>query len=170
MKLSDNTRRFVHIIGKIPMFEGLNPVQAVEILKICTPRALANKEPVCLHSTDPTEMFVLLSGKLAVFAPEGTLLTHLSPITTVGEMGLFTNQPRTATVVAIESSSVFQINRTKLNILIKKHPEIGFKIYHNIIYTLSHRLEQNNNRLVVTQQELESLRTQVPLRLAISAA
>ena len=81
MHLSETTRRFVRIIGKIPMFEGLNPTQAVEILKICKPRTLSNKEPVCLHSTSPTEMFVLLSGKLAVFAPEGTLLTHLSPIT-----------------------------------------------------------------------------------------
>jgi CRP-like cAMP-binding protein len=106
-------------------------------------------------------MFVLLTGTLSVTALEGTVLTSLSPITIVGEMGLITGQPRSATVVAESQISVFEISKLKFEILMKKYPEIGFKTYRNIIHILSERLDNNNTLLASGQRELASLRDQV---------
>ena len=102
------------------------------------------------NGTKSTEMFVLLTGTLSVTALEGTVLTSLSPITIVGEMGLITGQPRSATVVAESQISVFEISKIKFEILMKKYPEIGFKTYRNIIHILSERLD-NNNTLVLAE-------------------
>ena len=161
MQLNRNAQRFIQIIGKIPMFSGLSPAQALQILKICKPLSFAQKETLCAHGTKSTEMFVLLTGTLFVTALDGTVLTKLSPITIVGEMGLVTGQPRSATVMAESQISVFEISKLKFDILMKKYPEIGFKIYRNIIHILSERLDNNNTQLANGQRELVSLRDQV---------
>ena len=93
-KLSENTRRFVHILDKIPLFQRLTPAQAVENLKICKPQSFSQKEVLCEFGSKSTEMHILLLGKLVVTAQDGTALTSLTPITTVGEMGVIKAQPR----------------------------------------------------------------------------
>ncbi|MDP6038924.1 MAG: cyclic nucleotide-binding domain-containing protein [Candidatus Latescibacteria bacterium] len=161
MQLNSNAQRFIQIIGKIPMFEGLTPPQALQILRACKPLSYAQREILCEHGTKSTEMFVLLTGTLSVAAPDGTILTSLSPITIVGEMGLITGQPRSATVVAESQISVFEISKIKFEVLIKKFPEIGFKIYRNIIHIISERLDNNNTLLANGQRELANLRDQM---------
>ncbi len=160
MQLTDNTRRFIQIIDKIPMFQRLNPPQALEILKMCKPLSFSGREIVCEQGTKSTEMYVLLTGKLTVAAPDGTALANLSPITIVGEMGLITGQPRSATVITAQAASVFEISKIKFDILLKKHPEIGFVIYRNIIHILSQRLDDNNHQLAATQRKLDAIQSQ----------
>ncbi|MCZ6634554.1 MAG: cyclic nucleotide-binding domain-containing protein [bacterium] len=163
MQLTDNTRRFIQIIDKIPMFHRLKPNQALEILRLCKPCAFSNREIVCEHGTHSAEMYILLSGELIVTAPDGTPLTKLSPVTIVGEMGLITGQPRSATVIAKGLSNVFEIPKLKFDILLKKYPEIGSVIYRNIIYILSQRLGENNKLLAASQRELANVRSQAAM-------
>ena len=158
MKLSDSTRRFIHILEKIPMFERLTPSQALEILKICTPRSFAAREVVCEFDSKSTEMYILLSGRLVVTAPDGTPITYLTPITSVGEMGVLTGQPRSARVVAAEPSNVFLLTRIKFEVLIRKFPDAGFVIFRNIIQTLSSRLGSTNDQLTASHRELAELK------------
>ena len=160
MEINDSTKRFLNILGKIPMFQRLLPAQALEILKICAPRSLGNRERVCEYGTKSTEMFILLSGSLTVMAPDGTPLTKLQPITTVGEMGLITGQPRAATVVAENKANIFVLPKIKFEVLMKKYPDIGFIIYRNIIQILSQRLEGTNKQLVDCKHELSELQSQ----------
>ena len=163
MQLTDNTRRFIQIIDKIPMFQRLKPNQALEILKLCKPCAFSNREIVCEHGTRSAEMYILLNGKLVVTAPDATPLTTLSPVTIVGEMGLVTGRPRSATVIAEGPSSVFEISKLKFDIVLKKYPEIGSIIYRNIIHILSQRLDGNNKLLAASQRELANMRPQAAM-------
>jgi CRP-like cAMP-binding protein len=158
MKLSESTQRFIHILEKIPMFQRLTPSQALEILKICTPRAFSPMEVVCEYDSKSTEMFILLSGRLVVTAPDGTAITHLTPVTSVGEMGVLTGQTRSARVVAAEPSNVFVLTRIKFEVLIRKFPDAGFVIFRNIIDTLSSRLGSTNDQLTTAQRQLAELR------------
>jgi len=161
MNFTDNTRRFIQIIDKIPMFEGLKPFQALEILKLCKPRGFSDREVLCKQGTRSTEMFILLSGNLLVTAPDGTLLTKLAPITIVGEMGLITGDPRSANVIADQKASVFEVSKIKFDVLMKKSPDIGFRIYRNIIHILSQRLGNNNKQLAESQRALAKMKEQV---------
>lgn len=158
MNFNNNTRRFIQIIDKIPMFEGLKPVQALEILKVCKPRGFSHHEILCKHGTRSTEMFVLLTGELLVTAIDGTPLTKLTPITIVGEMGLITGAPRSANVIAEKQASVFEISKIKFDVLMKKSPDIGFRIFRNIIGILSERLENNNKQLASSQKALADMK------------
>ena len=167
MNFNNNTRRFIQIIDKIPMFEGLKPVQALEILKLCRPRGFSHHEVLCKHGTRSTEMYILLTGTLVVTAPDGTPLTKLSPITIVGEMGLITGSPRSANVISEQQTSVFEISKLKFDVLMKKSPDIGFRIYRNIIHILSQRLDNNNQQLAESQRELTSMKEKVAAQPAI---
>tara|TARA_Y100000588_G_scaffold355734_1_gene411263 strand:+ start:683 stop:952 length:270 start_codon:yes stop_codon:yes gene_type:complete len=89
-------------------------------------------------------MHILLSGALGVNATDGTRIAELFPITSVGEMGVIAGEPRTATVVAHNRASVFDLSKIKLEVLLKKYPDIGFLIYRNVIGLLSERLNNTN--------------------------
>lgn len=158
MQPRESTRRFIKIIDKIPMFQKLNPNQAIEILKICKPRSFGSNQIVCEHGTNSTEMFILLSGKLTIVASDGIPLTQLSPITIVGEMGVITGSPRSARVVTEEKVSIFEISKLKFDLLIKKDPDMGFIVYRNFIRVLSQRLDQTNEKLSSCNRELTSIR------------
>ena len=81
----------------------------------------------------------------------------------MGEIGLVTGQPRSATVIAEGASSVFEISKLKFDILLKKYPEIGSIIYRNIIHILSERLDGNNKLLAASQRELANMRSQAAM-------
>ena len=162
MEITENNKLFISILAKIPMFQRLQPVQALEILKICKPTSFDDRETLVAHGSKSTEMYILLSGKLVVTAPDGTALTTLIPITSVGEMGIITNQPRTANVIVSGKASVFEISKIKLEVLLKKFPDIGFVVFRNIILTLSDRLDNTNQQLVESQHEAELLRLGEP--------
>jgi CRP-like cAMP-binding protein len=141
------------------MFQRLLPRQSLEILKICRPRSFSDREVVFEYGHKSAEMHILLSGTLAVNASDGTRIAELSPITSVGEMGVITGEPRTATVVAFKRASVFELSKIKLEVLLKKYPDIGFVIYRNIIGLLSERLDNTNKDLISCQQELAEIKS-----------
>ena len=64
MEITENTKRFIGILAKIPMFQRLQPVQALEILKICKPTSFDDRETLVEHGSKSTEMYILLSGTL----------------------------------------------------------------------------------------------------------
>ena len=162
MEITEHTQRFIGILAKIPMFQRLQPVQALEILKICKPKTFEDREALFDQGSKRTEMYILLSGELVVTALDGTALTKLSPITSVGEMGIVTNEPRTATVIASGKTNVFEISKIKFEVLLKKFPDTGFIIFRNIILTLSSRLNSTNLQFVESQKAAELLRDRAP--------
>ena len=149
--------RFVRIIAKIPMFRGLRPEQALEILKAVEPKAFAPKEMVCGHGSKSSEMFILLSGQLAVRSKDGMPLATIYPIVTVGEMGIVTGHPRSATVIAVKQSNTLMLPRLKFDLLLKRYPEVGLTIYRNLIGTLTDRISENNRQITAYQKKLEAL-------------
>jgi CRP-like cAMP-binding protein len=106
-------------------------------------------------------MYVLLSGSLLVTSVDGTPLTRLSPITVVGELGLITGSPRSANVMAEQQASVFEVSKLKFDVVMKKYPDIGFRIYRNIIDLISQRLDNNNRLLSKSQKALADMQEQV---------
>ena len=63
------------------------------------------------------------------------------------------------TVVAHKRASVFELSKIKLEVLLKKYPDIGFLIYRKIMGLLSERLNNTNKDLIACQQELAEIKT-----------
>ena len=89
-------------------------------------------------------MYILSTGLVEVYKNYGRqgelCMATLSPGDFFGEMSLFLNKGRTATIVAKENASVFVINRTDILEFLKTQPEAAF----SFIQTLCARLESTN--------------------------
>ena len=69
--------------------------------------------------------------------------------TMVGEMGLFLNQPRTATVVVSESSVLYRLSVEAYERMKHADPELALHLYQWIGRVLATRLTENNSTLEV---------------------
>jgi NTE family protein len=71
-------------------------------------------------------MYVLLSGGLASYAPVGSdrrrFLNRIVAGETVGEMGLISGRPRSATVVALRDSELVRLSREAFDGMLRHHP------------------------------------------------
>lgn len=73
-------------------------------------------------------MYVLLSGRLLVKQTDGKTIAQIGRGQTVGEMGVITNEPRSATVVAMRESILLKLEQNRFTELWKSHPSLLFEI------------------------------------------
>jgi CRP/FNR family cyclic AMP-dependent transcriptional regulator len=85
---------------------------------------------------DPSEgWFVLLNGKVGVVKRDLSITEFSEPGTVFGELGCFLNIPRTATLQALEPTSLLYVRLT-IDDLVSHHPAIA----RNIILSLAERV------------------------------
>ena len=129
-----------NIVGKLRMFQGLSPSESTIVLKACDYKAYEPKEVIYQAGDPGKEMLILLQGQLRVLGEAGTELGVIASGACCGEMGLFTGQPRSATIVSEGKSSGFVITRSQLDGALRMAPETHVKILQNIIAMISERL------------------------------
>jgi sulfate permease, SulP family len=92
----------------------------------------------------PDDVFVLESGRLQVemVTPEGTRvrLRTLLPGVMVGEIAMYTGDPRTADVVAETPSVVLRLSRASIERMEATEPELAAALHRWLARTLSERL------------------------------
>jgi CRP-like cAMP-binding protein len=93
-----------------------------------------------------TDVFVVISGKLEVRAKQEdgseTLLAHVVPGETLGEISLFNPGPATATVTALEFSQLWRITDTDLISFMEENPGAGNILLRTLATILAQRLRQ----------------------------
>ena len=90
-------------------------------------------------------MLILLQGQLTIVSGSGKPVGSVSAGTPIGEMGVFTGQPRSATVVASDKSAGVAIRKIDLDALLGRDPVIHVKILKNVVALLSERLMDANS-------------------------
>ena len=133
-------------LRKIPIFKDLSPSQAKDVLAICRLVEFGAGEVVCKRNSPSEEMWILISGELAVLSEDGACLADLHPVTTVGEMGLVTRQGRSAQVEATKPSKAMVLNRRPFNALLKNDEAIKVKVYHSVVEELANKIINDNVR------------------------
>ena len=141
------TGMIITAVGELSLFQGLTEEQIVYLLSVCQGREYKAGEVVCDAGTDSTEMFLLLAGELSVSTESGIPIATLTPVTTVGEMGIITGQPRTATVQAAEESEAFVINKHQFEQSVQEDENMGVKVYRNVAHGLCDKIIKDNIRV-----------------------
>ena len=148
-------KALVQVLKKIPLFRDLSPSQIQKVLVICSAKSYCANEVICGKGSSSGEMYILLSGQLAIKKSDGSLITTLFPVTTVGELGIVTRQPRNVLIEATSPSSLLAIKRARFDLLLKNDPDMPVKIYRNVILMLSNRFINENVRVSDFFQERE---------------
>ena len=87
-----------------------------------------------------TDMFILLEGNLAKRTSTGVEVSKINPVGLVGEMGILTDEPRSANVTTLENVMGFIIKKDELTDLFTRNAEICQKILLNVVQILSRKL------------------------------
>ena len=145
----------VNVLGKIPVFKGLNPLQVKKVLALCIHKSMKKGETLCKVGTPSDEMYVLLTGQLGIYTAEGIRVATTLPVTTVGEMGVLTGEPRSASVVVSSPSNIFTISKVRFDLLLREEHQMRAIIYKNIIDVLAGKLNNDNIRMMDYQAKID---------------
>jgi CRP-like cAMP-binding protein len=96
------------VIGRIPLFQGLDTRHRRTIARCAFERSFAPGDVIIRQGEPGLGMFMIASGKVEVVqerdGEERRLATH-GPAEFFGEIALLTDQPRTATIRAVEPTT-----------------------------------------------------------------
>ena len=140
----------VEILRKIPLFATLKSEELEAISKVSVDKKFSKDQIILLESEDGDTLFIIIEGKVKVtaFSENGkeVILSILYERDFFGDMSLLDGKPRSASVVAIEDSSVKMIRRPDFIRLLENHPNIALKL-----------LEAMTLRLRKADERIESL-------------
>jgi len=151
-KRSEQKARLTAFLQKIPLFSDLPPVTLRKILAVSSKIVIDEGQLLCKKGEKSNAMYILLSGRLAVKIGDTAPVATIEPINSIGEMGVFTGEPRTAYVQAMQKSALLLLSRNDMNALIRRDTDFGVKIMSKVIKILADRIGSDNQRM----QEMQS--------------
>lgn len=129
-------------IARVPLFEGLPPVQLEDLAMIVTDQVFRKGETIFSEGEDGNGFFVVISGRVKIFklSAEGKeqILHFFGPGEPFGEVPVFAGQHFPANAAAMEESRVFFFPRKSFVELIKRNPSLAL----NMLAVLSRRLRR----------------------------
>ncbi len=146
-KPDKSSRSPANILAQLPFLKDLHRLQIAKILKCSKVKSYGPGEQVCAVDTPSDEMYILISGELAVMDHDGSQVVCISPVTTVGELGFITNCHHPVGLEATTDTKVIRISRSNFEQLLKGEPDIQTKVHRNIIDILSQKLMSLRERV-----------------------
>ena len=112
---------------------------------------------VLMHQGDPsdTTLYLIESGRLAITLQgqaQGQRLASLTAGNIAGEMALYSNTQRSATVTAESDSVVWTLGREALEVLHATAPETALQVHAFIVRTIAARVQQANATIAALQR------------------
>jgi CRP-like cAMP-binding protein len=121
------------LLRSVPIFAGLDAAAADALERLCDTRTY-QEGSVILSEDEPGEaLFVLVRGKVKVVlygesGREVILSTFARAGEVFGEMALLDDAPRSATVAAMEPSTLLVLSRTDFRAQVDRHPSIALEV------------------------------------------
>lgn len=142
----------VHLLPQV--FGALRPETLEELARVFRWFRLDRGEQLFTQGDPGDAIYVLVSGRLQarLETPGGgfRVVGEIVPGETVGEMALVSNEPRSATVVAVRGSVLQVCARADFEALIDAHPELS----KHLASILVQRLRKANQRAPTVQRKL----------------
>ena len=126
----------------IPLFERLSTRQLMDLAGVVTEEKHRVGETLCSEGDEWGGMYFIVDGEAAVTKGE-KLLAELGPSAFFGEMSLFDNAPRSATVTAKTAIRLLRLERHDLMAIMDEIPAIAI----GICQALSSRMREMNVRV-----------------------
>jgi small-conductance mechanosensitive channel len=136
----------VERLSAVDIFAPLSTEETVMLAGAATSRVFAPGESVIRAGDPGSSMFVVHNGRVGVQVTENDrarTVATLSEGAFFGEMALFTGEPRTASVVAIEETEVLEIGHDAMKRVFDNNPDL--------VESLSHIIAERRQALAATE-------------------
>lgn len=113
------------LLKQVELFAGIEAGTLRTLADRMTRRAFAAGETLIAAGEPGRSMFVMSEGLVSVRIPQGSAeldVAAFSPGDFFGEMSLLTGEPRSATVVAVTETVVFEIDKSDIEHLLEASP------------------------------------------------
>ena len=144
------------ILG-VTIFSGLSREDVAKILGKLEERSFTAGETIIRQGDQGDAFYVIQSGAVQVVVDGGAgnseIIAILGPRDWVGEMALFSGEPRSATIVAVKDSTLWRLSRQEWDDLIEKHPSLLLQC----CATLSKRLNFVDRQYSTGREAFKSL-------------
>ncbi len=100
-------------------------------------------------------LYIIKKGAVDIYKGLGLhkkKITHLLPGNHFGEIALIDDNPRSATVVALDDSELLTISHADFEEILEQNEATALKVYRAFTKALCNRLRQANENLIISQQ------------------
>jgi CRP/FNR family cyclic AMP-dependent transcriptional regulator len=149
----------IALLHRVPVFSTLAEDELARVAEVTVPRTFEPGEVVFREGDESNTCYIVRAGRARAIREhsDGRSIT-LAQFTTgdiFGELAMFDDDRRSATVETIEATEVIAIVAGDMRRLLREHPDIAVKL----LAALGHRLRQTNERL--TRQSFQTVQSRV---------
>ncbi len=141
-------------LANIPMFRYLAYNELLKVFAQMTQVLVPPGKVIIEEGSTGDDMFVVIQGKVKVHSGD-TILTHLGTGDHFGEMSLVDKAPRSASITAVEKTTLLRMTRDDFFEMIRKEGGTAKKILWNFLQVLTKRLRQTNVELKDAREAAE---------------
>ena len=158
------------LLARVPTFETLGEHDLLEVAKVAVPRSFGAHEVIFREGDASDTCYVVRTGTVRALRghPDGRSITlaQFGPGDIFGELAMFNDERRSASVEAVEATEVIGILGTDMRRLMRAHPDIAVKL----VISLGRKLRETNERLARQSFQTVQSRVAVVLRDLVTQA
>ncbi len=151
------------LLAKVPTFETLAEHDLLEVAKVAVPRSFDAHEVIFREGDTSDTCYVVHTGTVRAMRghPDGRSITlaQFGAGDIFGELAMFDDERRSASVETVEATEVIGILGTDMRRLMREHPDIAVKL----VISLGRRLRETNERL--SRQSFQTVQSRVAVVL-----
>ena len=154
----------IALLERVPAFSALPPADLARVAEVTVPRTFGAGEVVFREGDPSNTCYVVRSGHARAVRehPDGRSITlaNFGPGDIFGELAMFDDESRSATVETLEPTEVIAILGGDMRRLLRQHSDIAVKL----LAALGRRLRETNERLA--RQSFQTVQSRVASVLA----
>jgi CRP/FNR family transcriptional regulator len=154
-----SAKEIVALLARVPVFETLAPADLDRVADVAVPRAFPGRHVVFREGDDSDTCYVVRTGHARALREHGDgrqlTLATFGPGDIFGELAMFDDERRSATVEAVDDLEAVAILGADMRSLLRRHPDIAVKL----VIALGRRLRDANERLA--RQSFQTVQSRV---------
>ena len=154
----------VELLGQVPAFSTLEQSDLERIAQLAVPRGFEPGQVVFREGDSSNTCYIVRDGRARATHEHGDgrtiTLATFGPGDIFGELAMFEDERRSATVEAVEPTSVVAVLGPDMRALMNEHPEIATRL----VIALGRRLRDANQRL--SRQSFQTVQSRVAMVLS----
>jgi CRP-like cAMP-binding protein len=154
----------VELLARVPVFSTLVPADLQRIAQLAVPRTFDPGQVVFREGDSSDTCYIVRTGRARALRghSDGRVITlaTFGPGDIFGELAMFEDERRSATVEAVELTGVVAVLGPDMRRLMLEHPQISTRL----VIALGRRLRETNERLA--RQSFQTVQSRVAAALS----
>lgn len=152
-------REAAALLAQVPVFETLGAAQLTRVAAVAVPRSFDARHVIFREGDASDTCYIVRSGHARAIRAHGDgrtiTLAHFGPGDIFGELAMFEDERRSATVETLEPLDAIAVLGPDMRRLLREHPDISVKL----VISLGRRLREANER--ISRQSFQTVQSRV---------